>query len=183
MGETNMFKRRTSLALLLVLTALVLGFSAAFAQGVEYIYPFGGTVTVSSQDEIHVQWFWLAQTKGLIRSFLGHSSESYALTGLNGLAWSMSPQEAEEHWGLVSTITNPEDFIVCPKPTYSFVGWEATLPDLDPGTYTLALTQVLDQPVNDGWHTCVWADTGEPAATPPSLYRGTSVYATTIIVE
>jgi len=139
-----MFKRRASLALLLVLTALVLGASAAFAQDVFYIYPFGGTYTPTADEEIHIQWFWLAQTKGLVRVFLNHSSESYALTDSNGIEWSMSPQEAEENWGPVTTVTNPEDFIICPKPTYSFVGWEATLPELDPGTYTLVLTQVFN---------------------------------------
>jgi len=178
-----MFKRRASLALLLVLTALVLGVSAAFAQEVVYVYPFGGTFSATADEEVHIEWYWLAQTKGLVNVFLRHSSESYVLTGPKGFEWSMSPQEAEELWGPVATVTNPEDYFICPKPTYSFVGWEATLPKLDPGTYTLVLTQVYNQPVNDGWHTCVWADTGEPAATPPSLYRGTSIFATTIVVE
>jgi len=177
--------KKTTFTVLLVFMALALGASTAFAQGVVPVYPFSGEpVTIEKGDQIQVFWYWSATTKGLVRVYLSHHSVSMALTDEDGEpVWSMSPEEANRHWGPIETFPLPAggDWD-CAKPTGSSVYWGYTIPlSLDPGIYFLVVNESLDQPVNDGWHTCTWL--GEQAVPPPSLYRGTSTSVTMITVN
>jgi hypothetical protein len=185
-----MLKRRTSLALLLVLTTLALGASAAFAQDPldpEEVFPFPNEwqddpVVIAQGQPITVFWYWAATTRGQIRMYLNHYSVSLALVpaGATIPVWQVLPQEAALHWGPVETTPIPPgEPWDCSKPTGSSVRWAYTISqELEPGAYSLVLTERFNQPVNDGWHTCTWE--GLPGAPTPSLYRGSSTYVTAI---
>jgi len=182
-------RKMTFLVSLILLAALALGASATLAQSdVVYVYPFvdGATYNASLGQEIHLLWGWVATTKGLVRVYLQHSSETYTLYALSDLGnsevWSLSNAQAEAYWGPVEVYPAEEAGVDCHKPTVAQSLWEYTLPPLEVGVYTLAFEAELSQPANDGFHTCTWLGTNDPAAPTPSLYRGKSYATSTIIV-
>jgi len=189
LGENTMFKKRSSL-LVLLLVALLASATPAVANGPEvYAYPtWGGNVVQAKTNEsIHMFWGWLATTKGLVRAFVNHHAETYTLTedSTGAVVWSMSAKEADSHWGSI-VLYGPEWVetalgLDCPMPWVAASWWEFTVRPLEAGTYTLKYVGTYEQPVNDGFHACTELPGTDPFPT-PSLYRGEEVAVSTIIV-
>jgi hypothetical protein len=182
--EGTVMTRRSVFAALILVAAIATGASAALAQEVIPVFPMAQEqVQAKSGDQLLVFWFWVANTKGQVRVFLGHTSTTLELLGSDGEpVWSLTPEQARSLYGPVETLPADNSVLDCRKPTYSQTYWEFVTPPLDEGEYTLVLTQSYDQPVNDGTVTCRWVETGERYVQPPGLYRGTYTYVTEIEV-
>ncbi len=178
-------RARTAFSVLSVLVLLAVAAPNVRAEPpVVYVYPFldGETFTAHVGDDIHLFWAWVALTKGQVRVFLNHASQTYTLTpsGEEEPLLFIPNEVAEGYWGPIQRV--PAD-VDCGSPNLAFALWDYQLPVLEEGTYTLVFTQAFDQPVNDGFHTCIDPDTGEPFTPPPSLSRGTSVFTTYLVIE
>ena len=174
-------RRRIAFSVLAIV-ALLAGATPAFANGSVDVYPpFAGTYDATTADSIHLVWGWVAATQGLVRSFLGHTTQTYTLfDSQNHVVWSLSADEAGAYWGPITRFDAADWGWDCPMPQIAIVGWEFTIPPLAEGTYTLAFTGSYEQPVNDGFHAC--RDVGWPPVPTPSLYRGESIAVSTIVV-
>lgn len=183
-GDTLMFKRRTALSVLLV-AALLVAATPAFAIGSVTVYPtFDDEYEAKIGDTLHLTMGWMAATKGQVRVFIRHSSDTLTLVGpRNNIVWSMSAGEADAYWGPLEPAPDEWLGLDCPMPTLWIAWWDYDIPDslTEAGTYTLFYTGTFDQPVNDGLHACVELPGTEPIPT-PSLYRGEVFAISTIVV-
>lgn len=182
-----MAKRRAILCAVMA-AILLAGAVPALASG-PVVWPGGGgEYQASIGDDLVLQTGWFAATKGQVRVFLNHHTESYELRDPDGLiVWEMSAAESEPYWGPLSKVSDEELYLDCPMPTLWYTGWTYTVPEVftEAGTYELVFTGTFEQPVHDGLHACI--DLAPPGLFPPiptpSLYRGTVVAVTTIVVE
>jgi hypothetical protein len=86
-------------------------------------------------------------------------------------------------WGDPERGPSGFDDVTCAGPTGGSILWSYVLAGgLPAGTYTVSLDQAFSHPVNDGFHTCRFAD-GTPLASPPSLTSGSDEAVSTLIVE
>ncbi len=180
-----MFKMRVALSVLLVTASLAVAVPA-FANGSVVVYPiFEGEYQATVGDTVHLTMGWIAATKGLVRVFIGHSSDAFTLVGPGGdIVWTMPSPGDDSWWGPVEPA--PDDWmgLECPMPTLWIAWWDYDIPGLvlEEGTYTLTYTATFDQPVNDGLHACIELPDTDPVPT-PSLYRGVDVVVSTIVVS
>jgi hypothetical protein len=77
-----------------------------------------------------------------------------------------------------------DDYVVCAGPDFRLLLWHYWLnAGLAEGTYEITFTETLRHPVNDGFHTCWLREDGSRLAPAPSLYRGTTVSVSTLIIS
>ncbi len=180
-----MFKRRTTLSVLLV-AVLLLAATPVFAIGPVEVYPpADGAYQATIGDSVSLFWGWIAATKGQVRVFIHHSSETYTLKDPGGnVVWEMSAAEADTHWGPLERFTDEWLGLDCPMPTVWASWWSYPIPVelTEVGTYTLLYTGVFDQPVNDGLHACTELPSPNPPIPTPSIYRGEVFAISTIVV-
>ena len=179
--------KKSFIALMLVaLLATLLAGAASAADGVTYVYPIsdGETFDVPAGDSITLQWMWLATTKGLVHVFLKSWTASYTIYDQGGnVVLALPAAQADTIWQPIEQIDPADQAIKCASPHHWWSVWERTGVTLAPGTYTLVTEWSQSQPVNDGWHTCIDTSTGEPLASPPSLYKpGSGTWTVTIVV-
>lgn len=175
-----------TLALIVILATSLSGAVSA-EDGVTFVYPFedGTTVTVPAGDSITLQWAWLSTTRGLVHTFLRSWTADYMIYDAAGNAvFALPAVQADSIWGPIEQIDPADEAIECKGPNHWRSMWERGGISLPPGEYTLVTRWVQSRPVNDGWHTCIDTNTGEPLAYPPSLYRpGSGAWAVNIVVE
>lgn len=163
------------------LLAAVLSVSTAAANGPVYVYPFGGSYTATTSDTVVIQWAWIATAPGLARTYRHSVYSDYTLSGPGGYEWTLSDAQADAYWsGLLSA---PDDAFAyeCPSGMlYGFL-WTAEVGTLDEGTYTLTSHIGNTKIVNDGFHLCTDAVTGEPLADAPSLFPA-GVHTNTVTI-
>jgi len=143
-------------------------------------------LNIDEGDSIRIWWGWLATTRGLARTYLNAWSAGYQLSNVDAghEVWSLSPAEAHALWTPITRIDPADLGYTCASPFHYVSDWEGGVFQLPAGTYELVTTWTQSRPVTDGWHTCADAVTGEPMASPPSLYRPESGdWTVTIIVE
>jgi len=176
-----------SLLVVALLAMTVAGVVSAQTGPVD-VFPFedGATYNVADGDSIHIWWGWLATTRGLVRTYLNAWTASYQLTNVDtGQVWlSLDPAQAHARWSPIMRLTPADVGLVCASPFHYVSDWEGGEFQLPAGTYELVTVWSQSRPVNDGWHTCADAVTGEPMASPPSLWRPESgTWTVTIEVE
>jgi len=155
----------------LVATSLVGAVSAADPT---FVYPGddGATYTVVADDGFFMAWVWLATTKGLVANFLKSFSATYTIYDAAGdPVWELSADEAAALWSSPAQTDPAEWAIKCAKPDHWLAVWSTDTLYLEPGEYTLVTEWSYSKPVNDGWHTCADLASGDPLASPPSLYH------------
>jgi hypothetical protein len=87
-------------------------------------------------------------------------------------------------WSPLLPIDPAELGYTCASPFHYVSDWEGGVFTLPAGEYRLETVWSQSRPVNDGWHTCVDAVTGEPLASPPSLWRPEpGTWTVTVVVE
>lgn len=173
--------------LVVALLAMTVAGAVSADDPTTYVFPYldGETFTVPPGSDITLQWAWLATTHGLMNTFLRAWTAGYTIYDSdNNAVFALPAVQADPLWSPIEQI-NPADFgIQCASPRHWWSLWEQGDIVLDPGTYTLVTAWTQSRPVNDGWHTCVDAITGEPLAYPPSLYQpGSGTWTVTIVVE
>lgn len=173
-----------SLMSVLLLATLLVG--AAGASTTYEIFPFfDQELEVQEGDEIRLRYYWDATSKGQMNMFFNHSTTSIVLTDENdNIVVDMSDGGADDLWSPLELVDAAElpTPLDCPQPKHWYSEVDYRLPDLEPGTYELVSVAIMEQPVNDGWHTCTNLETGEPASAPPSLYPSGTTFAGTVII-
>jgi hypothetical protein len=180
-----MIKRRVALSALLA-GALLLAAVPALANGtVHDVWPAAETNwDVAMGDTVVIHLGWYAATKGQVRVYLNHTTQSLTLSLPDDPpVWEMSPADVRALWSPLEPF--PEEWVGldCPMPTLWVTWWSFTLPDdvlAAPGTYEIVYRGSFDKPVNDGLHACVVLE--GPFVPTPSLYRGTFAHVSTITV-
>lgn len=176
----NVKKILLLLILLLLVAVMVPGASAEEEPAQIAPYRDGAVYDVSTEQEVHIFWVWLALNPGLVNDYLDASHESYTLQG-PGTSLAISDAEAAPHWSPI--LQAPPEMVgwECPRPLAAGSIFDYNLGYLSPGEYTLTFIRTLDRPVNDGLHVCTIG--GEPLADAPSLFpAGTTVSTLTINV-
>jgi hypothetical protein len=176
-----------SLLVVILLASTVAGAVSAQGDPID-VFPFedGMTYTVAEGDSLHIWWGWLATTRGLVRTYLNAWTAGYQLVDVatGDVVWALSPAEAHARWSPIMQLTPADVGMICASPFHYASDWEGGVFQLPAGTYELVTTWSQSRPVNDGWHTCADALTGEPMAYPPSLWRPESgSWTVTIVVE
>lgn len=167
------------LAVVLLTTALV--FQAALAQESEPLlviaHADGATFYADADQPLLIGTGWIATTKGQLQVYRNHSYQTFALTGPEGTIFDLSADESEAYWGPFDPY--PFDDSDCPMPTIWWNLWGYVQEPLPPGEYRLEYTNVITQPANDGFHTCLVDGEAVP---PPSLYRPGEPFVSTVTI-
>jgi hypothetical protein len=193
MAERTTSVRKTIVFSVVALVALVASTMPALAQEPVVIIPncdVPGNAfceilfEVSADEEIGLYWGWYAATKGLIRVYLGHTTQTLTLTDSQGAQfWGMTAEAVRAAYGPTQKWDSDEFFggPTCPMPWVyvTETEWGLPLGELPPGEYTLTWRGSFDQPVNDAIHACKPERTYVPV---PSLYRGVETFVKTITV-
>lgn len=178
-----LFRKRMVSLIIVALASMLVAVAGVRAQGEQAnIAPIfdGAEYDVTTDQEVHIYWVWLALNCGLVNVYLNASHDRYTLNGPSGTL-SISELEAEQIW---SPIIEAPPAVVgwdCPRPLAAGSIFDHNLGHLEPGQYTLTLETTLDYPVSDGLHVCTIE--GQPLADTPSLFApGTTTSTVTINV-
>lgn len=183
-----MAKRRVILCLVMA-GILLAGAVPAFASETVQVWFYGGwDYPARVGDSLELRHAWIATTKGQVRVYINHTSESLELLDPHdNIVWKMSAAEWDANWAPLWQFEDADFLLDCPMPTLWRSDWTCVLAGAltEPGDYKLVYTGTFDQPVNDGLHACI--DLAPPGWYPPiltpSMYRGTATSVTTIHVE
>lgn len=174
--------KKLLIVLAVVLLTTILVFQAAVAQETETLIVVahfnGATYYVEADQPILIGTGWVATTQGQLQVYRNHSFQTFILSGPEGIVLDLSADESEAYWGPFQPIPYGED-IACPMPSLWRTRWGYMQEPLPPGEYTLVYTEVLTQPINDGYHTCTVDGESVP---PPSLYRPGEPFVSTVTI-
>jgi hypothetical protein len=144
---------------------------------------------VTTDQSIGLYWGWYAATKGLIRVFLGHTTETLTLLDKDKKpVWGLTAEQLRAKYNPIRQYDSYDFFgpgtgSLCPMPWIYVADANWNPPELVPGTYTLTWTASFDQPVNDAIHACKTLRTPEGFIPTPSLSRGDFSFVKTIVVS
>ena len=146
----------------------------------------GATWNATPGEPLDLLCGWTTQGgPGKIVSFLNGYTATVIIRDEDGnVVLSLDPDQLRALWGDPVTFPADDDVVACAGPTGRYVLWEYWFnAGLPAGTYTVTMTQTYTHPVTDGWQTCWFREDGSRLAPPPSLYRGTAVSVSTLVVE
>jgi hypothetical protein len=164
--------KKTLFALVLVaLLAAGVVVTAVSAQGAVYVFPFwGGPYHATTEDDIVLNWAWIAAAPGLAKIYVDTVYNEYTLLDAGGnVVAHLSDPQADAFWSGLISAPDEETIYDCPSGKVYGSIWSYDLGQLPAGTYTLVSEVGNSHPVNDGLHTCTFLD-GTPVTTPPSLF-------------
>ena len=149
------------------------------------VFDDGRTVNVPVGTDVVLWLYWDASAKGLLeKMFIRSVSASNTLYDQAGNAvLQLSPDTNRTLWAPATLIDPALLGIACPQGKHWYTDWRYPIKAgaLPPGTYTLVTDATFARPVNDGYHTCVSLDTGQPMSPPPSLHKSNNFSFTTTI--
>lgn len=117
-----------------------------------YINPqFGGEITVSSTDEVIIEWLWFACSKGLVNDFLDSANIGLFI---NEVMVDKAYKQSNSYWSTRTKTSVDEDIFaehcVWDVDSSWSVNWEYSLGKLDPGSYSINTIVDFSFPVIDG---------------------------------
>jgi hypothetical protein len=118
-----------------------------------------------------------------LQSFLTADVRSFVVQDEDdNIVLAVGPEDADPGWGIPERGPSGDEEVACASPYGWVVFWTHVFEDgLPEGVYTVTWTETLRHPVNDGSHTCWFAD-GERLVPPPSLARGSFDAVSTLVV-